>query len=160
MLFDEDICKEVANINAYLVAYQNIIIDNRAQALCDVPPISVGSFAVDGGNLVMNEEEATALVAQNPSLSELIRPYLSPDDFINGKTRYCFWLKDKPLSTLRNSPIVRDRLKAVQDFRSASKKVPTQKKASTPWLFGEDRQPDSDYILIPRTSSENRNYIS
>ncbi len=159
LLFDEDICKEVANINAYLVAYQNIIIDNRAQALCDVPPISVGSFAVDGGNLVMNEEEATALVAQDPSLSELIRPYLSPDDFINGKTRYCFWLKDKPLSTLRNSPIVRDRLKAVQDFRSASKKAPTQKKASTPWLFGEDRQPDSDYILIPRTSSENRNYI-
>jgi hypothetical protein len=26
-------------------------------------------------------------------------------------------------------------------------------------LFGEDRQPNSDYVLIPRVSSENRKYI-
>ncbi|MDO5490681.1 MAG: N-6 DNA methylase [Bacteroidaceae bacterium] len=159
LLYDDESYRVVSNINPYLVAYKNIIIDSRPHALCDVPPISVGSFAVDGGNLVMSEEEALDIVRQDSSLSKFIRPYLSPDDFINGKTRFCFWLKNKPLSILRTSSILRDRLKAVQSFRSSSKKVPTQKKASTPWLFGEDRQPDTDYILIPRTSSENRVYI-
>ena len=159
VLYDGDLGREVANINAYLLAYDDIIIDNRAQPLSNVPPTSVGSFAVDGGNLIMSEEEAHSIIEQDKTLSELIRPYLSPDDFIQGKSRYCFWLKGTPLSTLRSSPIIRERLKAVQAFRSASKKIPTQKKAATPWLFGEDRQPDSDYILIPRTSTENRAYI-
>ena len=159
LLFIENECSVVENINPYLIAYKDIIIDARAQALCDVPPISVGSFAVDGGNLIMSDEEAQNLINQDETLSNFIRPYYSPEDFIQGKPRYCFWLKDIPLSILRRSAILRDRLKAVQSFRSTSKKVPTQKKAATPWLFGEDRQPDSDYILIPRTSSESRAYI-
>lgn len=159
LLFKEDECSVVENINPYLIAYKDIIIDARSQALCDVPPISVGSFAVDGGNLIMNEEESQSLIKQDETLSNFIRRYYSPEDFIQGKPRYCFWLKDIPLSILRSSAILRDRLKAVQAFRSASKKIPTQKKAATPWLFGEERQPDSDYILIPRTSSESRAYI-
>ena len=40
-----------------------------------------------------------------------------------------------------------------------SKKEATRKLADYPSLFAEIRQPDSDYLLIPRHTSENRRYI-
>ena len=34
-----------------------------------------------------------------------------------------------------------------------------QKTANKPYLFTQNRQPETDYLLIPRVSSENRRYI-
>jgi hypothetical protein len=51
-------------------------------------------------------------------------------------------------------------LENVRAFRLASSKVQTQKKALTPALFTEDRQPlAGTYLAVPRTSSENRPYV-
>ena len=50
-------------------------------------------------------------------------------------------------------------MQAVQKHREASNRAATNKLAATPHLFGEMRQPNSDYIFVPLTSSENRNYI-
>jgi len=55
---------------------------------------------------------------------------------------------------------VHNRVESVRAFRIASAKEPTRRKASTPFLFTEDRQPDEgNYLAVPRTSSENRAYI-
>jgi hypothetical protein len=51
------------------------------------------------------------------------------------------------------------RVQAVRDFRQKSKKAATVKLASTPYLFGEIRQPATDYVLIPLHSSELRRYV-
>ena len=51
------------------------------------------------------------------------------------------------------------RLEGVREFRLSSSKKQTQKRADTPHLFAEIRQPDSDYLLFPRTSSERRSYL-
>ena len=47
----------------------------------------------------------------------------------------------------------------VKEMRLASDRDATKKLAETPSLFGEIRQPETDYLLIPRHSSENRRYI-
>ena len=44
-------------------------------------------------------------------------------------------------------------------MREKSTREATKKLADTPMLFGEIRQPDTEYIIIPRHSSENRKYI-
>ncbi len=51
------------------------------------------------------------------------------------------------------------RIDAVKDYRLNSTRAATRKLAEVPTMFGEIRQPESDYILIPRHSSENRKYI-
>ena len=56
-------------------------------------------------------------------------------------------------------PMVMKRVTAVKQFRLASTKEATRKYADYPTRFMELRQPDTDYILIPRHSSENRRYI-
>jgi hypothetical protein len=50
-------------------------------------------------------------------------------------------------------------LKSIKVFRESSPKEATRKLAAFPSLFGEIRQPTSDYILVPRHSSERRKYV-
>lgn len=51
------------------------------------------------------------------------------------------------------------RLAAVREMRSQSSAAPTRDKGNRPELFFFISQPDTDYLLIPSTSSENRRYI-
>jgi hypothetical protein len=47
----------------------------------------------------------------------------------------------------------------VKKFRLASKAASTRKFADSPSLFCQIAQPETDYILVPSVSSENRKYI-
>ena len=149
----------VSNINPYLLDAPSVIIDDRHDPICDVPKSAVGSFPTDGGNLVIQADELEDFIAREPSAKKYIRPFIGPLEFINSKKRYCLWLKDCPPQELRAMPLVKARVAAVRDFRLASKKQQTQRRADIPHLFAEDRQPDSNYILFPRTSSERRRYL-
>lgn len=51
------------------------------------------------------------------------------------------------------------RVDAVRQFRLASKSPPTQKLADTPTRFHVENMPASTYLLIPKVSSERRNFI-
>ncbi len=50
-------------------------------------------------------------------------------------------------------------MESVRAFRLNSAASATRKFAETPTLFCQIAQPDSDYILVPSTSSEKRKYI-
>ena len=108
---------------------------------------------------VIQADELEDFIEREPSAKKYIRPFIGPLEFINSKKRYCLWLKDCPPQELRAMPLVKARVAAVRDFRLASKKLQTQRRADIPHLFAEDRQPDSNYILFPRTSSERRRYL-
>ena len=149
----------VKNINPYLLDAPSIIIDDRHEPICNVPKSAVGSFPTDGGNLVIQAEELEEFIKREPSAKKYIRPFIGPLEFINAKERYCLWLKNCPPSELRAMPLVKYRVAAVRGFRLNSKKQQTQRRADIPHLFAEDRQPSTNYILFPRTSSENRRYL-
>jgi hypothetical protein len=55
--------------------------------------------------------------------------------------------------------LVRARIKKVKEFRLKSTAKPTVEKAETPHLFFFISQPEKRYLIVPRTSSENRKYI-
>jgi len=150
----------VNNINPYLVDGPTVIVSTRNQPISGgVPPIYFGSIPRDGGNLIMTAEERDELLAQESEAAPWIRPYTGAQEFINGYTRYCLWLQDITPSQLRALPRVFARVEAVRNFRQASKAASTQKFAATPTLFCQMAQPNTDYLLIPRVSSERRKYI-
>ena len=149
----------VSNINAYLMDAPSIIIDDIHDPISDVPFTAVGSFPTDGGYLVIKAEEKDDFIKNEPLAGPYVRPYIGPEEFINNKMRYCLWLKDCTPAELRRMPSVLKRLEGVRDYRLNSTKKQTQKRADTPHLFAEIRQPNSDYLLFPRTSSERRVYL-
>ena len=92
-------------------------------------------------------------------LRQVARHVLGADEFINDLDRWCLWLVDAPPALLRSSSLVEGRLKAVRAYRSASKRDRTRQRAARPRFFGEIRQPDARYVLIPRHSSERREFV-
>lgn len=149
----------VNQINSYLLNMEEIVPSPTRKALCDVPPIIFGSMPNDGGNLIINNEKERKMIIENDSrVKKYIRPLISADQFIKGKNRYCLWLKDADPVDL-NIPIIQKRIEKVKEHRLNSDREETQSLAEYPSLFGEIRQPDTDYIIIPRHSSENRKYI-
>ncbi|MEQ8311734.1 MAG: N-6 DNA methylase [Sphingopyxis sp.] len=151
-------------LTAYLfdakgLANRHLVVRERAKPLADIPPIIYGNKPVDNGNLIFDTATKEDLVRENPDIAKFIRFLVSSHEYLNGGERWCLWLNDVEPSVIRQLPVVTERIKAVRAFRLSSKKIPTQKAAAWASLFAEIRQPTSIYILVPRHSSENREYI-
>lgn len=150
----------VEHINGYLVAAPDALIDSRKKPLADVPEAVFGSMPNDGGNFIFNStEEKDQFLVEEPAAEPYIRKLVGAKEFLQGGQRWCLWLKDASPETLRAIPGVMRRVEAVKLLRSMSPRAGTKKLADTPYLWGEDRQPNVRYILIPRVSSEQRHYI-
>ncbi|MBQ7733632.1 MAG: class I SAM-dependent DNA methyltransferase [Synergistaceae bacterium] len=159
-LYTHEGLRLVDNINFYLVPGPNVFAEPINKALCkEAKPMRRGSQPTDDGNLLLTADEMLELVAANPIAKKFIRPFMMGADFIQRKPRYCLWLVNANPDEIMKCPKVTERVKAVRDFRLASKKPATQRKAETPTLFDERVECMTNYIAIPKTSSENRFYI-
>lgn len=147
------------NINAYLVDAPNVFLINRNAPICPVPPMRFGSMPRDGGHLILNRAERDELLRLEPQAASWLRPYTGAHEFLNGETRWCLWLADAQPNDLRRLPLVLARIESVRKFRLASKATSTQRFAATPTLFCQIAQPQTDYLLVPRVSSERRAFI-
>lgn len=147
------------NINGYLLDAENIFIEKRMKPLCNVPEIALGGQAIDGGFLILTEEEKEEFLEKEPQASPFFRHYMMGKDFIDRKPRYCIWLVGADPSLLKRCPLVRERIDKVREFRMASTRNNTRKAADTPGLFASILEYDSPYIAIPKVSSQNRRYI-
>ena len=151
---------QAKQINPYLVDAPTVLIEKRRKPLCmDVLEMNFGSKPTDGGNLLLSQEEADAIVQTDPVAAKYIRPFLGSEEFINNVKRYCLWLKNSTTTDRKESPEIQQRMQAVKAMRLPSTKLPTQKLAELPYLFGEIRQSNQSYIGIPKTSSERRTYL-
>ncbi|NOT14190.1 MAG: class I SAM-dependent DNA methyltransferase [Methylotenera sp.] len=150
---------KVENINPYLVDAANVILQKTSKPICEVPEIRKGSQPTDGGHLLLTEAEKAVLIKAETLAEKWMRPFIGADEFINCIPRYCLWLGDCPPNELRQMPAVMVRVNAVKAMRLASKKAPTRELAKKPTIFGEIRQPNTNYLLIPSVSSERRPFI-
>lgn len=153
---------QAENINPYLVNAPNLVITNRTKPLSSVSIMTKGSQPTDGGNLLLDAQEKNLILSENLSLEQWIKPILGSQEFLNNGERYCLWFVEastKELRTLMQIPAIKTRIENVKQMRLASTKAATRKKADTPWLFDEIRQPLKSYIIVPRVSSERRHYL-
>ena len=147
------------NINGYLLNAPTIFIEKNSKPLCDVPPMIRGSSPIDDGNLLMTIDEKEEYLKNEPQGEKFLRPFMMGKDFIERKPRWCFWLVGANPSEIKACPILMKRINAVREFRLSSSKAATVQSAETPTLFGEMRPCESEYIAIPKVSSERRRYI-
>ena len=72
---------------------------------------------------------------------------------------YCLWIPDVDLNEAMKIPEIKKRLEGVTEHREKSTEKSTREKASTPNRFYFSAHENTNSILIPRHSSENRKYI-
>lgn len=147
------------NINGYLVDAENVFIESKTNSICDVPPIGIGNMPIDGGFYLFTDEEKKEFVKKEPNAEKWFRPWIGSHEFINRYCRYCLWLNKCPPNELRKMPHCVERVAAVKEFRANSTRASTQKLADTPLDFGTTNIPTTNYIVVPKVSSERRKYI-
>ena len=149
----------VKKINSYLVEGDEVFLKNSRNPICDVPKMVFGSMPNDGGNLLLDKKQKDELLIVEPDAEKFIKNLISAREYLNNGERYCLWLEDITPSELNNLPVVKHKVQKVREYRLESKRDVTRKLADFSTQFGENRQPKTDYILIPLTTSENREYI-
>ncbi|MBA4409649.1 MAG: class I SAM-dependent DNA methyltransferase [Bacteroidota bacterium] len=150
---------KVKNINPFLVEGKDITVENRKSPICKVPEMNYGSMPIDDGHLILTDDEKELALQKEPFIDVAIKHYTGGDEFINNKKRWCLWLQDIEPDLLNKSSFILDRIEKTRIFRLGSNREATRKLAEKPMLFGEIRQPVTNYIIIPKVSSENRRYI-
>ena len=154
-----EMVRNVNNIHPYLIEMPNIFIENRSTPLFESSPLVYGSFALDDGNYTISADEYADMLKQEPFIEPYIKLFIGAKEFINGKKRYCVWLKGANIRDIKRSKLLSERINNVQKWRLKSGRKETVKAAEMPMFFAEIRQPESDYLVIPITSSERRRYI-
>ena len=114
---------------------------------------------IDNGHLIVSAEDYKLALREDKNNKELIRRYTGGDEFLNNIKRYCLWLVDVPPNLIRGSAFATQRIKRVKAFRENSGRATTQNLALMPSQFGEIRQPQTAYLLLPKVSSENRRFM-
>ena len=158
-IFDGDRATRASNINAYLVDAPNVLVATRTGAISALPEMNYGSMPIDDGHLILSPEDRDALLAGHPAAAPFVWAYSGGDEFLNGRERFCLWLIGADAAVWLKIPPIVERVRQVRDFRAASGRPATRRLAATPSLFGEIRQPATPYLLIPKVSSETREYI-
>jgi N-6 DNA Methylase len=146
-------------INPYLVDAPNVFLEKRKHPISKAPAMNYGSMPIDNGKLILTVEQYEEAIASDPNNAALIRPYSGGEEFLNNSKRYCLWLDGMSPSVIKRSKFALERLRLVEEFRRGSDRATTQKLADVPGLFGEIRQPTTNYLLIPKVSSENRRFM-
>ena len=148
----------VKNINSYLIDSSNVIVTKRRVPLSKLPKISDGSGALDGGNLILSNEEKAQLILADERVKPFVRSYTGSNEFINGIERYCLWIEDNELEQALTIPLLKERIDAVKEFRSNAG-TRAQTAISRPHKFAWINKPKQSQIIIPTVSSERREYI-
>ena len=159
VIYDNDKQKVAEMINSYLIDAPDVFVESRNKSLCDVPQMVYGNKPVDGGYLFLSDEERKEAIAQEPQIEKFIKRIYGSVEYINNKERYCLWLVNANPSEIRASSFIHNRVEQVKQYRLSSPKKATQDSAAYSTLFQEVRQPNKEYIIVPRVSSENRRYV-
>jgi len=146
---------KVKNINPYLIDAKDTLLLKQTLPICNIPKMIEGITPLDNGILSFSEEEYLNFIKQEPSSKKWFRPWITGHSFINRYPQYCLWMTNIKPEEIRSMPLVAQKIKQVKEFRENSKS--SQQFAAAPWLFRETTIAQT-YILVPKTSSDNRFY--
>lgn len=149
----------VSRISPYLFEGPPLFVQKARSPLSPRQQMQKGSEATDFGFLTVTAEALEELRGSRGFKESWLRLFLGGDEFINGGLRYCLWLTDAAPNELKACHAVIARIQAVAEGRRASSKARTKQWANYPSLFSENRQPKSRYLLVPKVSSQRREYI-
>ncbi len=150
----------VKNISPYLIEGPDIAVISRSKPISNVPACEYGNKPTDGGFLIIEEDDRKKFLKENPGAKKFLRPLLCAEEYLHNIPRWCLWLVQASPEDILNNPGIKARVQEVRNFRLASKKEPTRRKAEEPALFAEIRQPLRRYIVVPRHTSETRRYVT
>lgn len=157
-IFTADTRATVANISPYLIPGSDTCVARTSKISSDMPKMKLGNMA-RGKDLIMHEDARDEIIREYPQAEALLKPLLGTDEFVTSKPRWCLWIEDEQLALANSIPPIRMRIDAIRTFRQNSSAKTTNEYAKIPHKFAQRCHEDMPSILVPKTSSERREYI-
>lgn len=149
---------QAKNINPYLINMPSIYVSSRSNPFKLIPKMKLGNMPKDGGNFLFTDKEKIVFLEKEPKAKKFIKPFINAKEYLYGQKKWVLWLKDIDPTEYSKLPLVMERIQKVKEFRAKSVAASTRS-YHYHHLFKQIMQPSSNYLLIPRTTSENREYI-
>ncbi|MGR3802016.1 MAG: class I SAM-dependent DNA methyltransferase [Marinibacterium profundimaris] len=150
--------REVRNINAYLVEGPNVIVEKHPRSVSSLPPMVAGNIPRDKANFMLNHDERDELLSDHPEAAPIIRRILGSREFINGLERYCLWIPDRLAGVAHAIPEIKKRLDKIIEYRKGGSER-GKLGIDTPHRFERTIVAQDNAIIVPRVSSERRQYL-
>ena len=158
-IYADNSYKVSKNINPYLYDSPNIIVEKENEQISKLPKMVFGNMPLDNGNLILSSDDFDKLINENIKYKKFVRPLIGAEEYINGKTRYCLWIKDHEISEASESKFISKRIEQVKKFRSNSKDAGTRRLSKRPHQFRDLNEAEKNSLIIPRHTSERREYL-
>jgi hypothetical protein len=155
----EFVVRDVPNINSYLLAAENIIIEKAMKPLTEVSVMDFGNKADDGGHLTLTSSQLDEMKLDAGDRRKYIKQFYGSKEFINGDTRYCIWIQDGDLDEAQKIPALANQIEMVRQTRLSSKDAYARSLAKRAHQFKTPRLAKQSVIVTPRVSSEDRPYL-
>jgi hypothetical protein len=151
----------VENINPYLINAPDVLVRSRSRPLQpSTQKMVYGSKPTDDGLLSnISAPEAAEIKKSDPIAGKYLRRIMGARELLHNEERWCVWLVGADPSDIRKSPELSRRVIGVRNFRLNSTDRMTLADAEKPAEFQRIRQPLTNYIAVPRHSSEARDYV-
>ncbi|MGJ4933307.1 class I SAM-dependent DNA methyltransferase [Bradyrhizobium sp. HKCCYLRH3083] len=158
LIYTDATKKEVANINPYLAAGPNVIVERASDPISEIATMFGGNIPRDRGHLLLSNEEKNELISSFPAAESLVRPILGSSEFINGLRRYCLWISDDQAEFAYSIPPIAERLRHVREYRQHGSER-GRAGLDTPHKFERTIIGSENTIVVPSVSSERREYL-
>ena len=137
----------------------HLVVREERRPINGMKQLIIGSQPIDGGHYIFNRRDRDTFLKDEPGATDFMRPLVGAREFLQGGERWILALHEASPAALAQLPMVRERIKAVREFRQRSKRVSTLKLAHTPTLFQVNVLPTRPFLVIPEVSSERRKYV-
>ena len=152
--------REAANINAYLVPADNVFVVPRTKVSDQRTPMQFGNHPYYANDLMLQTDEAQALIHVEPLATKFIRPLYGSKEFISGVPRSCIWITDDSLAEAKKISAIWERVENVKRARIAKTSDAQAKKLiEEPHQFRDQYEAKNSLLVVPIVSSENRPYL-
>lgn len=156
-IYESESVSNVDKINAYLIGSSSVFVMPERKSLFELPLMNYGNKPVDGGGLILSEDEKISFVHRDKRSDKFIKKFVGSRELINGDTRYCLWIPDDQLLEACQIDLIRERIEITRKNRLGM----TDGKilANRPHQFREFSIGLKHSILIPSITSQNRDYL-
>lgn len=160
-IFSSGVRSQAKQINPYLVDGKSCFLLRRQRSLNpQLPNMTYGSLLNDKGFLTFeSESDKQFFIQKNPAAAKYIKRLIGSQEFIKGFERFCLLIDDDEVEEAKNIEDIKLRLDKVREHRENSSEASTVKMALKPNRFYFSCYKPTTAIIVPRTSSERREYI-
>ena len=141
------------------LADSHLVVRKESHAGNGMPRLIIGSKPIDGGHYILDAAERATLLEACLEAAPYVHPYVGSQEYLNGQWRWILWLGEAAPEVLRRTPLLRERVATVREFRQRSKSAPTRALAATPTRYHVNVIPTTPFLVIPKVSSKRREYV-